>query len=187
MHLDFAFGSARGRTVACLPEHRSRRLSQTFVEEQFDACSRLQRELNWYGRQAGAEFFSLARQNQSLPIITLVRVARNSAAGLLGSVFSVHWSFPILIMLLVLIISRTFFIEPALRFSRGLKAIASGDFAHRLETDGGDEFAALASDFNQMARSLQEKEMLESYVSTDVLRTAKESSEASLQPGGEKV
>jgi len=187
MNLDFAFGSAKGRVVTSLPEHRSGRLSQAFVEEQLDACSRLQRELSWYGRQAGAEFFSLARQNQSLPVLSLVRITRSSAANLLGSGFFVNWSFPILIMLLVLILSRIFFIEPALQFSRGLEAIAGGDFAHRLETAGGDEFAELAGDFNQMARSLQEKEMLESYVSTDVLRTAKESSETSLQPGGEKI
>ncbi|EKD84418.1 MAG: adenylate cyclase-like protein [uncultured bacterium] len=38
-----------------------------------------------------------------------------------------------------------------------------------------------------MAKSLQEKEKLESYVSSDVLREARESVLASLQPGGEKI
>lgn len=42
------------------------------------------------------------------------------------------------------------------RLTHGTRAVARGDFAHRLDTRGGDEFAELAQDFNRMTERLGE-------------------------------
>jgi signal transduction histidine kinase len=42
------------------------------------------------------------------------------------------------------------------RLRRGTRAVAEGDFEHRLDTSGNDEFAELARDFNVMTRRLGE-------------------------------
>lgn len=42
------------------------------------------------------------------------------------------------------------------RLTQGTRAVARGDFAHRLDTRGGDEFAELAQDFNRMTVRLGE-------------------------------
>lgn len=42
------------------------------------------------------------------------------------------------------------------RLTHGTRAVARGDFAHRLETEGGDEFEELAMDFNRMTERLGE-------------------------------
>ncbi len=187
MHLDFAFGEVQGRAVKCRPDRRSDRLSPEFIEEQMLACNSLQHELQWSGTDDEEEFFSLTSQDQTLPIINLVRITRRVGGGWLQHLSPIQWFFPVLLLLLVLLLSKMFFIEPALKFSAGLSAIARGELTHRLPADGGDEFAELAADFNLMAKSLQEKEMLESYVSPDVLREARSASVANLQPGGEKI
>jgi signal transduction histidine kinase len=43
-----------------------------------------------------------------------------------------------------------------IRLTQGTRAVARGDFAHRLDTRGGDEFAELAQDFNRMTERLGE-------------------------------
>jgi len=47
---------------------------------------------------------------------------------------------------------------PLLRLRRGVKALARGDLAHRVEMTGGGEVAALAADINTMAAKLGEAE-----------------------------
>lgn len=42
------------------------------------------------------------------------------------------------------------------RLTRGTRMISQGQFWHRLPTDGGDEFAELAADFNSMSQRLGE-------------------------------
>ncbi|MBU1106741.1 MAG: adenylate/guanylate cyclase domain-containing protein [Candidatus Riflebacteria bacterium] len=187
MHLDFALGASVDNVVSCPPKHRSSRLSSDFASNQMRVCSSLKRELQWFGRQAGDEYFSITNMDQTLPIISLARITRIDRSSWFDLSNLARWFYPILILLLILLLSRRFFIAPALRFASGLSAIADGDFNKRLEIDGGDEFATLAVEFNQMAKSLQEKEELESYVSSDVLREARVTGISNLQPGGEKI
>jgi signal transduction histidine kinase len=46
------------------------------------------------------------------------------------------------------------------RLQAGTHAVAEGDFEHRLDTDGADEFAEVARDFNVMTRRLAELDQM---------------------------
>ena len=49
---------------------------------------------------------------------------------------------------------------PLRQLARGTRAIAEGDFSYRLDVSKRDEFAQLGSDFNTMARRLQELDQM---------------------------
>jgi adenylate cyclase len=50
--------------------------------------------------------------------------------------------------------------RPILRLVEGTRAIGAGDFSVRLDVPSGDEIGTLTAAFNQMAKSLREKEMI---------------------------
>lgn len=50
--------------------------------------------------------------------------------------------------------------RPLRRLARGTRAVAEGDFTHRVPPRGGPELAALADDFNAMAAQLSELDQL---------------------------
>jgi len=54
----------------------------------------------------------------------------------------------------------TLLARPILRLVEGTRAIAAGDFKVSLPVTSGDEIGALTDAFNQMAKSLREKEMI---------------------------
>jgi signal transduction histidine kinase len=62
--------------------------------------------------------------------------------------------------------------EPLRRLTRGTRAIAKGEFWHRLPADGRDEFSELARDFNVMTEKLGELDQMKkdfvSHVSHDL-------------------
>ena len=62
--------------------------------------------------------------------------------------------------------------EPLRRLTRGTRAIAKGEFWHRLPADGRDEFSELARDFNVMTQKLGELDQMKkdfvSHVSHDL-------------------
>jgi two-component system, NtrC family, sensor histidine kinase GlrK len=62
--------------------------------------------------------------------------------------------------------------EPLRRLTRGTRAIAKGEFWHRLPDRGGDEFSELARDFNVMTERLAELDQMKkdfvSHVSHDL-------------------
>jgi signal transduction histidine kinase len=64
----------------------------------------------------------------------------------------------IAILLAVLIVALTVrsIREPLRRLIEGTRTVANGEFTYQLDTGGGDEFAALAEDFNTMVRRLGE-------------------------------
>jgi adenylate cyclase len=54
----------------------------------------------------------------------------------------------------------TLIARPVLRLAEGTRAIAAGDLSVSVPVTSGDEIGLLAASFNQMARSLREKEMI---------------------------
>jgi len=62
---------------------------------------------------------------------------------------------PLLAALIVVLTVRSIR-EPLQRLTDGTRAVASGTFTYQLEATEGDEFAALAEDFNTMVRRLGE-------------------------------
>jgi adenylate cyclase len=82
---------------------------------------------------------ALARARNQAVVITLVMVL----VGIAGAVA------------LATVLSR-----PIFRLVRGTRAIAAGDFQVSLEVTSRDELGVLTESFNQMARSLREKEMI---------------------------
>src|SRR5262249_20060573 len=50
--------------------------------------------------------------------------------------------------------------EPLRQLTHGTRRISKGQFWHRLPADGGDEFAELARDFNEMALRLSELDQM---------------------------
>jgi adenylate cyclase len=50
--------------------------------------------------------------------------------------------------------------RPVMRLAEGTRAVADGNFEVRLPVTSGDEIGALTASFNQMAKSLHEKEMI---------------------------
>ncbi len=51
-------------------------------------------------------------------------------------------------------------VRPLRRLGRGTRALAEGDFEHRVPAEGGPELEALAEDFNDMARQLSQLDRL---------------------------
>ena len=49
---------------------------------------------------------------------------------------------------------------PLSRLARGTRAVAQGRFDQRVQAAGGDEFSALAADFNEMVRRLGELDQM---------------------------
>jgi class 3 adenylate cyclase len=185
--LDHAFGVELDGHVEQSGHVSSSRLESDFILRQMRACRSLQRDLQWHGRQGDDEVFSYVCFDQNLPLINLTVIRVPVTAGIMAGIESWRWLYPILLLLFTLLFASYFFISPALKLARGLSAIAGGDLSKRLHLRSGDEFEALALEFNQMAQSLQEKEQLEAYVSSDVLAEARTAEVADLRPGGERI
>lgn len=165
----------------------SSRLADDFVRRQMLACRNLRRDLQWHTRQGRHELFSYVHFDQTLPLASLTVVKVPVEAGVIARVDLWRWLYPLVVLALILLYSRYFFIRPACYLAHGLTTLAGGNLQQRMQLDSGDEFAALAGEFNQMAKSLMEKEQLEAYVSSDVLEEAKAAQVAHLQPGGERI
>jgi class 3 adenylate cyclase len=102
-----------------------------------------------FGRQAIDAALARAR-NQTLLVGGLILAAGITAAIVISAALS----------------------RPILRLSAGTGAIAAGDFDVVLPVPSGDEIGVLTESFNQMAKSLREKEMIKRaftrYVSREV-------------------
>ena len=88
-------------------------------------------------------FFPLGDLDQTLLILLRVLVGVSVAAVLLA----------------ILVGSRVSqrVVDPVRRASRAARRVAEGLFKTRLEVEGGDELAALATSFNEMAAALEER------------------------------
>ncbi len=64
--------------------------------------------------------------------------------------------FAVLLAVLIVILTVRSIREPLKRLIEGTRTVASGEFTYQLDTNKGDEFAALAEDFNTMVRRLGE-------------------------------
>lgn len=96
-------------------------------------------------------------------------------------------AYSLLIFITIVFLMGKFFVEPVKLLQISAEANAAGDFEHQIVLDSGDEFANLATAFNNMTRGLDQREKMTSFVSESVLHEVSESSELILEPGGEKA
>ncbi len=66
----------------------------------------------------------------------------------------------LLIAIILAIVIVRAIAEPLRQLTQGTRRISKGQFWHRLPADGGDEFAELARDFNEMALRLSELDQM---------------------------
>jgi adenylate cyclase len=90
-----------------------------------------------FSRQSLTAMLARARNRALLITVAMVAVGIGGAVGL-----------------------ATLLSRPIFRLVRGTQAIARGDFQVSLPVTSGDELGLLTDSFNQMARSLREKEMI---------------------------
>ncbi|RCK81167.1 MAG: Adenylate cyclase [Candidatus Ozemobacter sibiricus] len=81
----------------------------------------------------------------------------------------------LLLAILVSVRAAAHFLEPLGALLQGLARIRAGDFQVTLDAERGDEFGALGSAFNLMARKLQEGKLLGRFVSSSVRKAIDDS------------
>ncbi len=91
----------------------------------------------------------------------------------------------IALFVVVLKLVESSFLIPIKNFSKAAAEVGKGNLDYNIELTTNDEFADLGQAFNHMTNGLKQKEMLSSFVSSDVLEAVKGNSNESLKPGGE--
>jgi class 3 adenylate cyclase len=131
--------------------------------------------------------YNLINLSTRLPYATFIqaKLPKTNYASSFTNYMSLMY--PVLLILFTLILSIIFFIKPVLALARSLEIISEGNLYHRLSFKTGDEFTALSDQFNQMTKSLIEKEQLEKFVSSAALSEIKKTTESEMRPGGEKI
>ena len=121
------------------------------------------------GRVAEEDFLArLGRaQAQALAVATATRVAiredaarAQSSAGRASALSLAAASVALLVGAVALTLAVKSIQGPLTRLARGTRAVAQGRFDRLLEIGGGDEFALLAADFNQMVKKLGELDQM---------------------------
>jgi class 3 adenylate cyclase len=101
------------------------------------------------------------------------------------------WAVPALSLLLLVLLSvllaQTLFVKPVIRLADGLSEVARGNLNVRFAIDSGDEYEEIARECMVMTSGLIEKARMEQYVSAELLDEIRNSSEAELRPGGERL
>lgn len=113
--------------------------------------------------RASALLPRLYDQTRVLSEVTQAGITRELQAAVEGARGAERVSLVVLPLLLVLsLVVGWLFVRSIsrsiTRLTQGTRAVARGDFAHRLDTRGRDEFAELAQDFNRMTERLGELE-----------------------------
>lgn len=115
---------------------------------------------------------------------TLIRVTRYVAVDIILTTVVV-----LLVGILVMTVFVTVMIKPIRLLVNGVQAIAGGDFDQRINIRRADELGDLTSAFNDMAKSLLEKEKIKGafnkYVNKDILDRILQHKDG-LRLGGEK-
>jgi class 3 adenylate cyclase len=91
-----------------------------------------------------------------------------------------------LILFAYLVIGEIY-LKPLNRFIGFTRKVADNNYSERINTKTKDEFALLASAFNQMNEGLEQKEYMSQFVSRDVIEAVHAKGDSNMQPGGEKV
>jgi signal transduction histidine kinase len=118
-------------------------------------------------------------QAQSEVLVDAVQVAINervaNAAGIGAKAERLSWIVGVFALFLGVVVAGLIvrsINEPLRRLTQGTRAIAKGQFWHRLPASGSDEFAELARDFNVMSERLGELDRMKkdfvSHVSHDL-------------------
>ncbi|PKL46426.1 MAG: hypothetical protein CVV42_16395 [Candidatus Riflebacteria bacterium HGW-Riflebacteria-2] len=186
LKIDMAVGQIKNGRIELVDELTSESIDRDQVMRQMESCHKLKKEIQWSDKRVQTEVFSLAHFDQTLPLISVTQISRQISTGYTG-----FWLLPViyalLVISLVIIITRAIFIAPAQQLIDGLEEIAGGNLQYKLALETGDEFELIGNECNSMTESLIEKARLEQYVSAEVLEEVRRTTEAELQPGGERI
>lgn len=184
--IDTAIGQVKNGRIELVNELTSETIDRDQVLRQMESCYKLKKEIQWSDKRGQTEIFSLAHFDQNLPLISVTQISRPVSTD-----YTSFWLLPVLyaflVISLVIMITRAIFIAPAQHLIKGLEEIASGNLQYQLALETGDEFELIGNECNSMTESLIEKARLEQYVSAEVLEEIRRTTEADLQPGGERV
>ncbi len=184
--IDVAIGQVKHGRVELIDDLTSGAINRDTAIRQMESCYRLKKEIRWADRTEDNEVQALAHFDQNLPLVVLTQISRPISAEV-----AKFWWLPVLyvllVILLVLLITRAIFIHPAQQLVNGLDEIAGGNLHYQMVLATGDEFEVIGNECNNMTASLLEKARLEQYVSAEVLAEVRKSTEAELQPGGERI
>ncbi len=91
-----------------------------------------------------------------------------------------------LVLLVILLFFWRAFIMPIRLLIEGAEEVNKENYETKVTITAKDEFGDLGAAFNEMTKGLQLKELMSSYVGTDVLNEIRKTEEQ-LEPGGEKL
>jgi class 3 adenylate cyclase len=91
-----------------------------------------------------------------------------------------------LVLFVILLYFWRVFINPIKLLTAGAQEVAKENYKDRIQIQNKDEFGELTQAFNKMTQGLMVKELMSSYVATDVLDEIGKTDQA-LLPGGEKI
>ncbi len=161
-------------------------LQKAMITDLIKTAVELNGEIQQQFSREGYDHTVFVQLDQRLPIAILASMRQPQYSGEI-----LQWRLPALYVLLLialsLVLSRQMFIVPLLAFIRGLEEVAGGNLQFKMAIETGDEFEVMAVECNRMIQELSEKVMLEQYVSVEVLEEVRQTTEAQLKPGGERV
>ena len=112
----------------------------------------------------------------------------NNSSDLLSKIDMKGLMIYIILMVVALsVMLGSIIVNPIRELQKASEKVAQGDYSYKIETKTGDEFESLSTAFNEMTDALQQKEMMTSYVSKDVIEEVSNKNEYQLQPSGEKI
>lgn len=186
LNIDLALGQVKNGRVELIDALTSGAINREKAIRQMESCFKLKKEIQWVDRADGKEVLSLAHFDQNLPLVVLTQISRPISSNL-QKLWWLPLLYSFLVILLVLLLTRNIFIQPAQELNHGLGEIAGGNLRHKMVLATGDEFEVIGNECNGMTAGLLEKARLEQYVSAEVLAEVRRSTEADLQPGGERI
>ena len=185
--IDISILKKRGNNFVLVPKCTSQSLNKKKIMEEIQKSSKVKSKILYSYKQGKHIYYNLINFSNQLPYATYIQATLprfENDSGLLTTFSSFY---PLFLILITLLLSVVFFINPAIALARSLEIISEGNLYHRLNFKTGDEFTALSNQFNRMTKSLIEKEQLEKFVSSEALNEIKKTTESEMQPGGEKV
>lgn len=187
--IDVTFALRNGEQIRILPDVSSRRLKDEDTYKKLRLTNFLGRPLSWEFDKERTSIIDMTSYDEGMPFICLVRGEMNSdqTGFLYSQEFSQAIFYLALLAILILLISRQFFVQPLLMIVSGLKEIAAGNLKYKFKISSGDEFEGLANSLNKMVRGLIEKEIIAEYVSDDAKQDVSATISGEFKPGGELI
>lgn len=134
------------------------------------------------------EYVTMSRYLRKLNSVIVLKVAKLTTFSgaeeykyVWGGIF--YFS---LVLLTILIYFWRVFINPIKKLIRGAQEVDKQNYQERITIQSNDEFGELTQAFNRMTQGLMVKDLMSSYVATDVLDEIGKAEET-LLPGGEKI